>query len=71
MLALEIPAVVKWKNADMEPEADLPIAYVTGNGKIGIFKTVCGKDWKWLRKKYNIVVWIYQNSLIPSALKEQ
>lgn len=71
VLAGELPMIVKWKNADFEPAEDAPVAYVSRNGKMGTFRTTAGKDWKWLRHKYSIAVWIYQDSLIPPALIEK
>ena len=66
----ELPMLIKWKNTECRPDADAPIVWISRNGKIGTFKTVYGKDWGWLVKKYSIILWIWQESIIPEAIIE-
>lgn len=71
MLSREVPAIVKWKNTENAPDVDAPIVWISKNYKISTFKSVAGKEWEWLVKKYGIILWTYQDSIIPEALDRE
>lgn len=63
-----------WRNAEVYYPTDIerPILYCTKNNKLGVFKDTAtllyGKPcshWDWLKEKYSIKCWLYQDEIIP------
>ena len=66
----EIPTIIKWKSPQIEPVRDMPILWVSVNGKIGTFKDR-GSDWEYRVKKYKVFAWVYQDKIIPAVLQTE
>jgi len=65
----------EWNPASCEPmDFNSPILAWTNNDKLVVFKDTKTwlngdtknpfSNWKWLREKYNIKFWVYQNAVI-------
>ena len=60
----------EWHTSEFYPDNPLrPILCVTANGKMMTLKSIRDyRDWLWTTEKYNISLWIFQDTIIPDEI---